>query len=109
MKASRILFGIGVGVAAGFVVALQGRDDDKVSRTTRSIVPFPHWFKTNYNVNFETIKQSFNDILNHGVQIKNESAEFGSSIGGEIKSLLGNFKSDINPNIERLQSHIENF
>ncbi len=27
---------------------------------------------------------------------------------GEIKSLLGNFKSDINPNIERLQSHIEN-
>ncbi|HDJ6507136.1 TPA: YtxH domain-containing protein, partial [Staphylococcus aureus] len=25
MKASRILFGIGVGVAAGFVVALQGR------------------------------------------------------------------------------------
>ena len=46
-------------------------------------------------------------FLNYGVQIKNESAEFGSSIGGEIKSLLGNFKSDINPNIERLQSHIE--
>ncbi len=42
-------------------------------------------------------------------KLKNESAEFGSSIGGEIKSLLGNFKSDINPNIERLQSHIVKF
>lgn len=34
MKASRILFGIGVGVAAGFVVALQGRDDKSVKNNT---------------------------------------------------------------------------
>ena len=54
------------------------------------------------------MKQSFNDILNYGSQIKNESIEFGSSIGEEFKGLIGNFKSDINPNIEKLQSHIEN-
>ncbi|HDI0854272.1 TPA: YtxH domain-containing protein [Staphylococcus aureus] len=112
MKASRILFGIGVGVAAGFVVALQGRDDKSVKNNTIDRTA-PTGSKSELQREFETIKQSFNDILNYGVQIKNESAEFGSSIGGEIKSLLGNFKSDINPNdinpnIERLQSHIEN-
>ena len=42
------------------------------------------------------MKQSFNDILNYGSQIKNESIEFGSSIGEEFKGLIGNFKSDIN-------------
>ena len=31
---------------------------------------------------------------------KNESVEYGSSIGDEFKDLIGNFKSDINPNIE---------
>ncbi|EOB0721812.1 TPA: YtxH domain-containing protein [Staphylococcus aureus] len=107
MKASRILFGIGVGVAAGFVVALQRRDDKSVKNNTIDRTA-PTGSKSELQREFETIKQSFNDILNYGVQIKNESAEFGSSIGGEIKSLLGNFKSDINPNIERLQSHIEN-
>ena len=42
MKASRILFGIGVGVAAGFVVALQGRDDKSVK---------------NYNVNLKQLNK----------------------------------------------------
>ena len=87
MKASRILFGIGVGVAAGFVVALQGRDDKSVKNNTIDRTA-PTGSKSELQREFETIKQSFNDILNYGVQIKNESAEFGSSIGGEIKSLL---------------------
>ena len=52
------------------------------------------------------MKQSFNDILNYGSQIKNESIEFGSSIGEEFKGLIGNFKSDINPNIRKItKSH----
>ena len=42
------------------------------------------------------MKQTFNDILNYGSQIKNESVEYGSSIGDEFKELIGNFKSDIN-------------
>ena len=87
MKASRILFGIGVGVAAGFVVALQGRDDKSVKNNTIDRTA-PTGSKSELQREFETIKQSFNDILNYGVQIKNESAEFGSSIGGEISHYL---------------------
>lgn len=49
-----------------------------------------------------------NDIANYISQIKTESTEFGSSIGDEVKTMIGDFKSDINPNIENLQSHIEN-
>lgn len=56
MKASRILFGIGVGVAAGFVVALQGRDD-KVSRTTQSIVLPLLVQNQNYNVNLKRLNK----------------------------------------------------
>lgn len=58
MKASRILFGIGVGVAAGFVVALQGRDETtKVSRTTRSIVLPLLVQNQNYNVNLKRLNK----------------------------------------------------
>ena len=32
------------------------------------------------------MKQTFNDILNYGSQIKNKSVEYGSSIGDEFKS-----------------------
>lgn len=53
------------------------------------------------------MKQSFNDILNYGSQIKNESIEFGSSIGEEFKGLIGNFKSDINPNIENYKATLK--
>ena len=53
------------------------------------------------------MKQSFNDILNYGSQIKNESIEFGSSIGEEFKGLIGNFKSDINQNIENYKATLK--
>ncbi|MDU3979260.1 MAG: YtxH domain-containing protein [Staphylococcus epidermidis] len=96
MKVSRILFGLGVGAVAGFAVALRHRDNQSVKNHTIE------------QREIENMKQSFNDILNYGSQIKNESIEFGSSIGEEFKGLIGNFKSDINPNIEKLQSHIEN-
>ncbi|EHJ07771.1 YtxH domain-containing protein [Staphylococcus simiae] len=107
MKVSRILFGVGVGVAAGFAVALQGRDDKSVKHNTIDKTA-PTGSRTELQLEIDNIKQSFNDILNYSSQIKNESAEFGGSIGNEFKTLIGNFKSDINPNIERLQSHIEN-
>ena len=32
------------------------------------------------------MKQTFNDILNYGSQIKNESVEYGSSIGDDLKT-----------------------
>lgn len=56
MKASRILFGIGVGVAAGFVVALKD-ETTKVSRTTRSIVLPLLVQNQNYNVNLKRLNK----------------------------------------------------
>ena len=107
MKVSRILFGLGVGAVAGFAVALRHRDNQRVKNHTIDASQ-PTGAQSELQREIENMKQSFNDILNYGSQIKNESIEFGSSIGEEFKGLIGNFKSDINPNIEKLQSHIEN-
>lgn len=46
MKASRILFGIGVGVAAGFVVALQGRRQKCQEQHDRSYCPYRFKIRT---------------------------------------------------------------
>ncbi len=43
MKASRILFGIGVGVAAGFVVG--SRTDNKSAEKQHDGSYCPYWFK----------------------------------------------------------------
>ncbi|PTI04233.1 YtxH domain-containing protein, partial [Staphylococcus warneri] len=107
MKVTRVLFGIGVGVAAGFAVSLRNRDDQSVKNNTIDGGQ-PTGAQSELQRELETMKQSFNDILNYSSQIKNEGTEFGSSIGDEIKTLIGNFKSDINPNIEKIKSHIEN-
>ncbi|TBW74340.1 YtxH domain-containing protein, partial [Staphylococcus epidermidis] len=56
----------------------------------------------------ENLKHNVYNVIDYTKQIKNESTAYASSIGDEIKSLIGNFKADINPNIEQLQSHIEN-
>ena len=40
--------------------------------------------------------------------MKNDGVQQGSDIANEFKTLIGDFKSDINPNIEKLKSHIEN-
>ena len=107
MKVTRILFGLGVGAAAGFAVALRNRDDHSVKHNTIDASQ-PTGAQSELEREIETMKQTFNDILDYGSQIKNESVEYGSSIGDEFKELIGNFKSDINPNIEKLQTHIEN-
>ena len=44
-----------------------------------------------------TVHKSRMKVLNLEVQLAKS-----------LKGLIGNFKSDINPNIEKLQSHIEN-
>lgn len=107
MKVSRILFGLGVGAVAGFAVAFKTSWWPKRKNHTIDASQ-PTGAQSELQREIENMKQSFNDILNYGSQIKNESIEFGSSIGEEFKGLIGNFKSDINPNIEKLQSHIEN-
>ncbi|NWK83659.1 YtxH domain-containing protein [Staphylococcus sp. GSSP0090] len=107
MKTAQILLGLGAGVATGLGVALMNRDKkDSNLNTARAQKPTGAESEVDREIN--TIKQSVNDIANYISQIKTESTEFGSSIGDEVKTMIGDFKSDINPNIENLQSHIEN-
>ena len=103
MKTAQILLGLGAGVATGLGVALMNRDKkDSSLNTARAKKPTGAESEVDREIN--TIKQSVNDIANYISQIKTESTEFGSSIGDEVKTMIGDF----NPNIENLQSHIEN-
>ena len=98
MKATQILLGLGAGVATGVGVVLMNREKQNHQQLAgRTGQPTGAESELNREVN--TIKQNVNDIINYVSQIKSESTEFGSSIGDEV---------NINPNIERLQSHIEN-
>ncbi|WP_436854202.1 YtxH domain-containing protein [Staphylococcus caeli] len=107
MKTAQILLGLGAGIATGVGVALMNRDKKDSSQfSARDKRPAGAESEVDREIN--TIKQSINDIANYVAQIKTESTEFGTSIGDEVKTMIGDFKSDINPNIENLQSHIEN-
>ncbi|MDW8542506.1 YtxH domain-containing protein [Staphylococcus sp. KG4-3] len=107
MKTAQILLGLGAGVATGLGVALMNRDK-KDSNEFIEHAKKPVGAEPEFDREINTIKQSINDITNYIAQIKSESTEFGSSIGDEVKTMIGDFKSDIDPNIEKLQSHIEN-
>lgn len=107
MKTAQILLGLGAGVATGLGVALMNRDK-KDSNEYIEHSKKPVGAESEFNREINTIKQSINDITNYIAQIKSEGTEFSSSIGDEVKTMIGDFKSDIDPNIEKLQSHIEN-
>lgn len=107
MKTAQILLGLGAGVATGLGVALMNRDK-KDSNEYIEHAKKPVGAESEFNREINTIKQSINDITNYIAQINSEGTEFGSSIGDEVKTMIGDFKSDIDPNIEKLQSHIEN-
>lgn len=107
MKTAQILLGLGAGVATGLGVALMNHDK-KDSNEFIEHAKKPVGAESEFDREINTIKQSINDITNYIAQIKSESTEFGSSIGDEVKTMIGDFKSDIDPNIEKLQSHIEN-
>ncbi|MDT3960624.1 YtxH domain-containing protein [Staphylococcus kloosii] len=107
MKATQVLLGLGAGVATGVGVVLMNREKQNHQKLAGNAGQ-PTGAESELNREVNTIKQNVNDIINYVSQIKSESTEFGSTIGDEVKKLIGNFQSDINPNIERLQSHIEN-
>lgn len=107
MKASRILFGLSAGLAASIAVTFMNRDDQSVKNATIDAKE-PTGSRSELEREIEDLKRNFHHVIDYSKQVKNDSTEFGSSIGDEIKTLIGNFKSDINPNIEQLQSHIEN-
>ena len=107
MKVAQILLGLGAGVATGVGVVLMNRDNKTQNQLTGNQVK-PTGADSELNREINSIKQNINDITNYVAQIKSESTEFGSSIGDEVKQMIGSFKADINPNIERIQSHVEN-
>lgn len=101
MKIVRMTLGVVAGVATGLGVALVARDGQ--TRIANPKVARP---KTELEV--DTMKNSIHDIKRYIAQIKNESQSFAGSIGDEVKTMIGEFKADIDPNIKQLQSHIEN-
>lgn len=107
MKVTRVLFGISVGIASGIAVSWMNRDADSVKNNTIDSKT-PTGSRSELEREIESIKRSFHNIVDYGKQVKNDGVEYGSEIGDEFKTLIGDFKSDINPNIEKLQSHIEN-
>lgn len=107
MKVAQILLGLGAGVATGVGVVLMNRDNKTQNQLTGNQVK-PTGADSELSREINSIKQNINDITNYVAQIKSESTEFGSSIGDEVKEMIGSFKADINPNIERIQSHVEN-
>ncbi|MCH4477083.1 YtxH domain-containing protein [Staphylococcus haemolyticus] len=107
MKISRVLFGITVGVASGIAVSWLNRDDQSVKNNTIDSKE-PTGSRSELEREIESLKRNFFNIIDYGKQVKNDGVSYGSEIGDEFKTLIGDFKSDINPNIEKLQSHIEN-
>lgn len=107
MKATRIIFGLGVGIAACVAVTFLNRDNQSVKNATIDAKE-PTGTNSELEREIENLKHNVYNVIDYTKQIKNESTAYASSIGDEIKSLIGNFKADINPNIEQLQSHIEN-
>ncbi|BCU52651.1 gas vesicle protein [Staphylococcus auricularis] len=111
MKPVQFLLGVGAGVATGvgvFLMNKQNQQDQANHTATQNQTTQPVGADAEFNRDVETIKQSITDITNYISQIKSEGKQFASTIGDDVKSMIGNFQSDIKPNIEQIQSHIEN-
>lgn len=107
MKISRVLFGITAGVASGILCFLVKPWWSKRKNNTIDAKE-PTGSRSELEREIESLKRNFFNIIDYGKQVKNDGVSYGSEIGDEFKTLIGDFKSDINPNIEKLQSHIEN-
>ncbi|WP_251519617.1 MULTISPECIES: YtxH domain-containing protein [unclassified Staphylococcus] len=107
MRTAQIILGVTAGLATGLGVAMMNRDN-KQDADRQLKVKRPAGAESEFTREIDTIKQNINDIMNYVNQIKTEGTEFGNSIGDEVKTMIGDFKADIDPNINRLQSHVEN-
>lgn len=54
------------------------------------------------------LKIEGDDIKNSFLKTKHESSEVFSTLGDEVKTMISNFKTDIDPNIERIQDNVDN-
>ncbi|MGV3043067.1 YtxH domain-containing protein [Staphylococcus rostri] len=103
MNAAKITLGLAAGIATGVSLVLMERQKE-TSRTLNLSENTP----AEISDELDTMKSQIHQIKNHAVTIKEDGTEFAKSIGGDIKTSIGEFKADITPNIQRLQQYLEN-
>ncbi|EKU46574.1 hypothetical protein [Staphylococcus massiliensis] len=106
MKAVRILLGLGAGLATGLGVSLMKRDylpytNAANAPTTSNQQP------SETEKEFDFIKANVNNIVDNVNKIQTEGKTLGSTLGEEVKTMIEAFKSDIDPNINNLKTHVE--
>lgn len=103
MKLKNIGVGFAVGVTGGMLISFLN--------APKSGKELQQSLKTGSNdlkSQMDQLKIEGGEIKNSFLKTKHESSEVFSTLGDEVKSMISNFQADINPNIERLQSNIEN-
>ncbi|GGA94405.1 hypothetical protein [Staphylococcus muscae] len=102
MKLANVTLGLAVGIATGVSLVLMERQNQSLGAKARVGT------SSDISDDLDIIKAQMNQIKDHALTIKEDSTDFAQSIGGDLKTTLGEFKADITPNIKRLQGYIEN-
>jgi gas vesicle protein len=103
MKLKNVATGFLVGVSGGVLIAVlnapkSGKD------LTQSLKSSSGNMKSQLN----QIKVEADEVKSSFLKTKYESQEVFSNLGDEIKTIIANFQSDISPNIDNIQEHVEN-
>lgn len=103
MKLKNIGVGFTVGLTGGLLIAfLNAPKSGKALQN--SLASGSNDLQSGLN----QLKIEGDEIKNTFLKTKHESSEVFSTLGDEVKTMISNFQADINPNIERLQTNIEN-
>lgn len=103
MKFSRLAIGVGVGLVTGFTTAILNTDrsGDTLKTDLKSTTD-------GSKIQLNEIKDNAVEIKNYVLKTKDESQIAIQSLSEEVKTMINEFKADINPNIEHIQKNIEN-
>lgn len=103
MKFSRLAIGVGVGLVTGFTTAILNTDrsGDALKTDLKSTTD-------GSKIQLNEIKDNAVEIRNYVLKTKDESQIAIQSLSEEVKTMINEFKADINPNIEQIQKNIEN-
>lgn len=103
MKFSRLAIGIGVGLVTGFTTAILNTDrsGDALKTDIQSTTD-------GSKVQLDEMKASAKEIKDYVLKTKDESQIAIQSLSEEVKTMINEFKADIDPNIEQIQKNIEN-
>ncbi|MFD2828896.1 YtxH domain-containing protein [Corticicoccus populi] len=103
MKLKNVTAGFLVGVTGGVLIAVlnapkSGKD------LTQSLKSGSGSIKSQIS----QIKTEADEVKSSFLKTKHESQEVFSNLGDEIKTMISNFQSDMKPNIENIQEHVDN-